>query len=213
MRAAVLAGGAARRYGGRPKGLVELAGRRILDRVVDAVQAATGEPPLLVANAAAGPTWRPDLRTVRDVRPGCGSLGGIYTAIVSAPEPVLCVAWDMPFVTSGLLRALVDGSTGYDAFLPESDNRRGVEPLCAVYGPACAPAIERQLASGDLRAIGFHAAVAVGTLPLERVHALAGEGEGEGEGLGRGGNPATLFFNVNTPEDLERAEAMWRQRG
>ncbi|MGH9262617.1 MAG: NTP transferase domain-containing protein, partial [Acidimicrobiales bacterium] len=33
----MLAGGAARRYGGQPKGLLQLGGRRILDRVVDAV--------------------------------------------------------------------------------------------------------------------------------------------------------------------------------
>lgn len=198
MRGAVLAGGAARRYGGRPKGLIELAGRRILDRVVDAVQAVTGEPPLLVANAPEGPSWRPDLRTVPDVRPGCGSLGGIYTAVVAGTGAVLCVAWDMPFVDVGLLRALVDGSAGCDVFLPESDGRRGVEPLCAVYGPACGPAIERQLARGDLMAIGFHDAVNVGTLPLERVRQV--------------GDPDVLFFNVNTPEDLARAEALWRRR-
>ena len=199
MRGAVLAGGAARRYGGRPKGLVELGGRRILDRVVDAVQSVTGEPPLVVANAPDGPGWRPDLRTVPDVRPGCGSLGGIYTAVVSGTGPVLCIAWDMPFVTPGLLRALAEGSAGYEAFLPESDGRRGVEPLCAVYGPACGPAIEGRLARGDLKAIGFHAEVKVGTLPLERVRAF--------------GEPELLFFNVNTPEDLERAEAVWRRHG
>ncbi len=198
MRAAVLAGGAARRYGGRPKGLVALGGRRILDRVVDAVQSVAGEPPLLVANAPDGPTWRPDLRTVPDVRPGCGSLGGIYTAVVSGSGPVLCVAWDMPFVSAELLQALRDGAAGCDAFLPESGSRRGVEPLCAVYGPACGPAIERQLAGGDLQAIGFHQSVKVGTLPLERVRAC--------------GDPAVLFFNVNTPEDLEQAEALWRRR-
>jgi molybdopterin-guanine dinucleotide biosynthesis protein A len=199
VRGAVLAGGAARRYGGRPKGLVEIAGHRVLDRVVDAVRAVTGEAPLLVANAPDGPTWRADLRTVPDVRPGYGSLGGIYTAVVSGSAPVLCVAWDMPFVTPGLLRALVDGSGGYDAFLPESDGRRGLEPLCAVYGPACGPAIERQFAGGDLRAIGFHSDVTVGTLPLDRVRAF--------------GDPAVLFFNINTPQDLERAEAVWRQHG
>ncbi|HEX4601724.1 MAG TPA: NTP transferase domain-containing protein, partial [Gemmatimonadales bacterium] len=70
MRAAVLAGGAARRYDGRPKGLLTLGGRRILDRVVDAVAAVAGEPPLLVVNAPEGPTWRPDLCVVPDVRPG-----------------------------------------------------------------------------------------------------------------------------------------------
>jgi molybdopterin-guanine dinucleotide biosynthesis protein A len=198
VRGAVLAGGAARRYGGHPKGLVELGGRRILDRVVDALAAVIGAAPLLVANAPDGPGWRPDLRTVPDVRPGCGSLGGIYTAVASGAGPVLCLAWDMPFVTPELLRALVEGSVTSDAFLPESDGRRGVEPLCAVYGPACGPAIERQLARQDLRAIGFHADVKVGTLPLERVRAY--------------GDPDVLFFNVNTPADLERAEAVWRQR-
>jgi molybdopterin-guanine dinucleotide biosynthesis protein A len=115
---------------------------------------------------------------------------------------VLCVAWDMPFVPVELLRALVEGARDYDAFLPESDGRRGMEPLCAVYGPACRAAIERQLAApppGDLRVIGFHAQVKVGTLPLDRVRAF--------------GDPAELFFNVNHPEDLQRAEGVWRRRG
>lgn len=198
MRGAVLAGGAARRYGGLHKGLLELGGRRILDRVVDALAAAVGAPPLIVANAPDAPGWRSDLCVLVDRRPGTGSLGGLYTAVTAAPGPVLCVAWDMPFVTPALLQTLIAGATGYDAFLPESDGRRGVEPLCAVYGPACAVAIEARLDAGDLRAIGFHDAVRVGRLPLDAVRAY--------------GDPGTLFFNVNSPADLERAEGMWRQR-
>jgi len=199
VRGAVLAGGAASRYGGRPKGLLEVGGRRILDVVVDAVATATGTPPLLVANAPDAESWRPDLRTIPDLRPGYGSLGGIYTAVASGSGAVLCVAWDMPFVSAGLLTALVAGAAPFDAFLPESDGRRGLEPLCAVYGPACRPAIEAQLQSGDLKAIGFHPGVKVGTLPLDRVRTF--------------GDPEELFFNVNRPEDLERAEVVWRRRG
>jgi molybdopterin-guanine dinucleotide biosynthesis protein A len=199
MRGAVLAGGAARRYGGLPKGLLESGGQRILDRVVEAVAGATGAAPLLVANDPRASTWRPDLRTISDARPGCGSLGGIYTAVVSGPGAVLCVAWDMPFVTSELLSALVEASSGFDAFLPESDGHRGMEPLCAVYGPACLPAIERRLAAGELEAIAFHPDVKVGTLALERVR--------------RYGDPETLFFNINRPEDLDRAQALWRRPG
>jgi len=200
MRGAVLAGGAASRYGGVPKGLLEVGGRRILDRVVDAVQAVTGEPPLLVANAPDAASWRPDLTTIPDVRPGFGSLGGIYTAVTAGPAPVLCVAWDMPFVPEALLRALADGAAAgnYDAFLPESSGRRGLEPLCAVYGPACGPAIERRLERGDLKAISFHDDVRVGILSIDQVR--------------RFGDPDELFFNVNTPDDLERAEAVWRRR-
>ncbi len=198
----MLAGGAASRYGGAPKGLLEVGGRRILDRVIDSVAAVTGSPPLLVANAADAPSWRPDLKTVPDARPGFGSLGGIYTAVAAGSEPVLCVAWDMPFVPSELLRALVDGATAgkFDVFLPESSGRRGLEPLCAVYGPACRAAIERRLDKGDLKAISFHADVRVGILPLAQVRAFGG------------GDPDELFFNVNTPADLARAEALWRRR-
>ena len=204
MRGAVLAGGAATRYGGVPKGLLAVGSERILDRVVDRVQAVTGALPLLVANAPGASAWRPDLKTIPDARPGFGSLGGIYTAVTAGPplEPVLCVAWDMPFVPEALLRALIEGATGgagnYDAFLPESSGRRGLEPLCAVYGPACGPAIERRLETGDLKAISFHADVRVGILSLAQVRAF--------------GDPDELFFNVNTPDDLERAEALWRRR-
>jgi molybdopterin-guanine dinucleotide biosynthesis protein A len=199
MRGAVLAGGAARRYGGSPKGLLMVGGRRILDRVTDALAAVTGRPPLLIANAPDARDWRPDLETIPDARPGSGSVGGIYTAVAAGAEPVLCVAWDMPFVNQGLLGALVDGSAGWDVFLPASGGKRGVEPLCAVYGPACRAAIARQLDRGDLKAIAFHADVRVGILSLDRVRAF--------------GDPDELFLNVNTPADLEHAEAVWRRRG
>ena len=201
MRGAVLAGGAASRYGGAPKGLVTVGGRRILDRVIDSVQTVTGSPPLLIANAPDAASWRADLRTVPDTRPGFGSLGGIYTAVVAAPGPVLCVAWDMPFVPEQLLRALVEGATAgnYDAFLPESSGRRGLEPLCAVYDASCGPAIARRLDQGDLKAISFHSDVRVGILSLAEVAKF--------------GDPVELFFNVNTPDELARAEALWRRRG
>jgi molybdopterin-guanine dinucleotide biosynthesis protein A len=158
---------------------------------------------LLIANAPDAAAWRTDVRTIPDVRPGYGSLGGIYTAVTAGSggegDPVLCVAWDMPFVTGPLLRALVERfeQGDVDAVLPESSGRRGLEPLCAVYGSACAPAIEKRLAAGDLKAISFHDDVRVGILSLARVRTF--------------GDPDELFFNVNTPQDLERAEALWRR--
>jgi hypothetical protein len=53
------------------------------------------------------------------------------------------------------------------------------------------------LDAGDLRAIGFHAGVRVSILPVERVR--------------RHGAPELLFFNVNTADDLGRAEALWQE--
>ena len=197
MRAAILAGGGATRFGGRPKGLERVGGSRILDRLADTMTAALGNPPLLVANAPEAPGWHRDLRVVADVRPGLGSLGGIYTAVVEAPAPVVVVAWDMPFISVALVRALAVGLESHDACLPQSGGRRGVEPLCAAYGPACREAIAASLDAGDLRAIGFHAAIRVGILPHAEVARL--------------GDPALLFYNVNTTDDLARADQLWRR--
>jgi molybdopterin-guanine dinucleotide biosynthesis protein A len=198
VQGAILAGGGATRFGGKPKGLEVVGGERILDRLVRVMTAAFDGPPLLVANAPEAPEWRPDLRVVPDVRPGLGSLGGIYTAVVEAPAPVVCVAWDMPFVSAALLRRLAGGLLEHDAYLPQSDGRRGVEPLCAGYGPACREAIAASLDQGDLRAIGFHARIRVGILLLSEVQ--------------RSGDPDLLFFNVNTSDDLARADELWRRQ-
>jgi molybdenum cofactor guanylyltransferase len=196
VRGAILGGGAASRYGGKPKGLERVGGERILDRLVAALRAATGDAPVLVANAPDATVWAPGLTVVRDPRPDCGSLGGIYAAVTAGEGPVLLVAWDMPFVSADLLEALRDGAAGFDVFLPESGGRRGIEPLCGVYAPACAGPIAERLDDEDYRATGFHPAVRVGHLPVDAVR--------------RVGDPETLFFNVNSPDDLAQAEELWR---
>jgi molybdopterin-guanine dinucleotide biosynthesis protein A len=194
VRGAILAGGGATRMGGAPKGLLEIHGRRILDHLVDAFVEALGGLPLLVANVPEAPGWQPELRVVTDRRPGFGSLGGLYTAVLEAPAPVVCVAWDMPFVPAALIRELGEGLSGVDVSIPASGGRRGVEPLCAGYGPATGPAMAEALDRGDLRAIAFHGAVRVRILSESEVRQF--------------GDPDRLFFNVNTADDLVRANGM-----
>lgn len=194
---AVVAGGRSTRYGGAPKGLLEVGGQRILDRVVEALAAATGSLPALYASAPDAASWRPGLAVHPDVVPDIGALGGILTAVETA-GPVVCVAWDMPFVPAALLRDLAEGLASADAVIPESGSRRGLEPLCAAYGPACGPAIRAALARGDSRAIGFHGDVRVARLPKDAVLKY--------------GDPDVLFFNINAPLDLQQAEALCRAR-
>jgi molybdopterin-guanine dinucleotide biosynthesis protein A len=180
--------------GGAPKGLFVVEGRRILDRLVDEAIAAFGTDPLLVANAPDAARWRAGLPPVADLIPETGTLGGLYTAVVAGPAPIVCVAWDMPFVRAPLLRRLAEGLASADVFLPASDGRRGVEPLCAGYGPGCAEPMRAAIARGDFRAIAFHPVVRVGILPAAEV--------------ARFGPPERLFFNVNTAEDLAAAERL-----
>lgn len=199
----ILAGGQASRFGGRPKGLEVVQGQRVIDRVAGALRDALrdalphpGGELLLVANDPAARQWLPGVPVVADVRPGFGSLGGLLTALISVNTPVLVVAWDMPFVPAGLLRTLrIQGESGpYDAVVPSSGSRRGVEPLCAYYTPACAAPIARRLDAGDRRMVGF--------LEDVRVHHL------DPAMVRRFGDPARIFLNINEPADLIAAEGL-----
>ena len=187
----ILAGGQATRYGGAPKGLERVGGRRIVDRVADAL-AAAADSLLLIANDPAAGEWLPGVPMAGDVRSGAGSLGGIHAALVHASSPVLVVAWDMPFVPASLLSEMRDTARVADAVVPESGSRRGLEPLCAWYSPACIPAIERRLDADDRRVIGFYDDITLLRFPAERV--------------ARHGDPSLLFLNVNSRDDLEFAE-------
>lgn len=198
VRSAILAGGAAKRFSAKPKGLEKVGGERILDRVIRVLESAVEEPPLLVANADEAQSWVERLVVVKDLMPHCGSLGGIYTVVARSSHSVFIVAWDMPFLRVELLTALIDGASGFDVYLPESNGPLGFEPLCGVYRPECAEPIKAALRQEDLRTSSFHEHVRVGTLALADVKAF--------------GDPDVLFFNVNAPDDLAKAEQLWKDQ-
>ncbi len=199
---AILAGGESSRYGS-PKALARVGGVRIIDRVAAALGAVTPDL-VLLANE---PALFPDLRlpTRPDVHRGLGALGGIHSALVWARESerpgIIAVACDMPFPSTPLLRRLRDvafgrggapPSGGPDLVVPESQGRRGIEPLFAAYGIGCLDAIEARIRAGDHRMVSFHDDVRVERIPLAEVSSM--------------GDPTKMFLNVNTPEDRDRAE-------
>lgn len=190
---ALLAGGENRRYGSH-KALAPVGGRPILERSLAAMAAATDRIGI-VANEpgpylAAGRPVRPDLR------PGTGVLGGILTAVRWAREEgctaALVLACDMPFVSGALLRRLAREAGPGIVAAPASSGRRGLEPLCAVYGVATDAAIEAALDRGDRAVVSFFDAVELRVLGEEEVR--------------RFGDPGRMFWNVNRPGDRETAD-------
>ena len=94
-----------------------------------------------------------------------------------------------------LLRRMLALTEDADAVVPVIDGRP--EPTHALYSKACLPFIEPRLISGDLKISGFYDQVRVRYLSEEDVAAL---------------DPEFLsFFNVNTPEDLDRALSLAAQ--
>jgi molybdopterin-guanine dinucleotide biosynthesis protein A len=181
-RAAILAGGRARRLGGE-KPTAELAGRPLIAYPLAAAAGARLEPFVV----AKGETVLPQLDCEVTVEPDLPvhPLRGILTALEHAGGPVLVLGCDMPFVTAPLLTWLAAWDPPAVA---EVDGR--IEPLLAIYGPADAPRLEAALErEGPLRE-------AVTRLEPQRV--------GEAQ-LGRFGDPRDLARSVNTEADLAQA--------
>src|SRR3954447_21273265 len=188
----LLAGGAARRFSGMPKGLALVDGLRIADRVLAALRGATDRQ-VVVANDARAPFWFPGMPITRDSEEGLGPLYGLRTAFVAAHgEPMLVVAWDMPFVTTALLKHLrALGETGVSAVIPTPGLPSSAQPLCAYYAAEALAVCERLLAAGERRAGALH-----DTLPPVR---RLGAAE-----LADFGDPSRLLLSVDTLADLAR---------
>ncbi|HKB25656.1 MAG TPA: molybdenum cofactor guanylyltransferase [Methylomirabilota bacterium] len=187
----IQAGGKSTRMGGRPKALLPLGGRRIVERVVAAVAPAVDD--LLVVTNTPELYAFLGLPMVGDVYPDCGSLGGIYSGLKQAPgDAAFTVACDMPFLHPDVVRLVVGRAGAGDVVIPRVGGQW--ETLHAAYAKSCLPAIEAQLVAGRLKIVEFFARVSVVEIAEAEV--------------ARHRDPALVFMNVNTPEELERARAL-----
>jgi len=182
--------------GGEPKALLDLGGRRIIDRVVDVMTAITDDL-LIVTNT-------PDLYAslglpmVPDTFPDGGSLGGIYSGLRAASgASAFTVACDMPFLSADVARLVVGRAPEADVVIPRTGGQ--LETLHACYAKSCLGPMEARLRAGRLRITGFFEAVRVLEIPEAEVARIA--------------SPEVVFMNVNTPEELERARALVREAG
>jgi molybdopterin-guanine dinucleotide biosynthesis protein A len=192
----IQAGGKSSRMGGRPKALLELGGRRIIERVLDAVRPVVDDV-LIVTNTPDLYRFL-DVPMVADVYPEHGSLGGIFTGLAAAPGDVaFTVACDMPFVHCEIARLVVARAGEGDVVIPRVGDQ--LETLHAVYGKTCLPHIEARLQAGRLKIVGFFESVRVVEVAEDEV--------------ARYRAPEVAFMNVNTPEELERARALAARLG
>ena len=148
----VQAGGRSTRMGGRPKALMELGGRRIIDRVVEVVRAVADD--VLIVTNAPELYASLDLPMVPDAFPDHGSLGGIYSGLRAAPgDAAFTVACDMPFLMAEVARLVTRRAGDADVVVPlVGDSTRRCTPATRRRAsgrsrPACARAGSRSWAS------------------------------------------------------------------
>lgn len=107
--AAILAGGASRRYGSN-KALADASGLPMAARVRDAIRGA-GIDPVVVVGGDARTATELGLVLVEDLFPGEGPLGATATALnFFTQSHVLVVACDMPLLKPATVAAVVGGT-------------------------------------------------------------------------------------------------------
>jgi molybdopterin-guanine dinucleotide biosynthesis protein A len=186
----ILAGGQARRLGGRNKASLMLGATTVLERQLDRLRHATQDVIIVASDRQAYRSA--NVRVVEDLRPGDGALGALYTAIhESGTDRTLIVACDMPFISVDFLGYLMSAGRDVDIAIPRT--ARGYEPLCATYSRGSADGILRLLEENRFKLAD------VATIPGLNVREIR-----QAE-LAPFGPEDTLFFNINTPEDYARA--------
>lgn len=148
MNCYLLVGGISRRMGS-PKGELELGGRRFLDRVRDAAEAAFDS---ITAVQRPGGEPIPGLRTIfESEHESSGAIFGLQRALEDAGARLWLLGVDYPLMTSGFLRDL---RARFERSLqPVLVPMSGGMPqmLCAGYDPSILESVNSRIATGNLR--------------------------------------------------------------
>jgi molybdopterin-guanine dinucleotide biosynthesis protein A len=192
----VLAGGLARRMGGGDKARLEIGGITILDRVLATLSA---QCPGIIINANGDPKRFADtgLTVVPDNVEGFpGPLAGVLAGLDwlaaqnNGIEWLMSVPGDCPFLPDDLVERLHQARRQMGAGVPLACARSGEwrHPVVALWPLALRQELRKALVEEDLRKIEVFTArhgVAIADWPAD---------------------PIDPFFNINTPEDVAKAE-------
>lgn len=196
----ILAGGQSRRMGGLDKPLVELGGKILLTRVAGRF---ASQVDAMVINANRnqrryrefGFPLAPD--SVRGFAgPLAGVLAGMDWAHQNGCERIVTVAGDTPFFPDDLVIRLDEAATRESkpiamAANPDHERGRARHPTFGLWPANLRGDLREALASGVRKVVHWADQHGVATALFEDEEA---------------------FFNINTPEDLERAEAILKGR-
>ncbi len=191
----ILAGGKSRRMG-RPKSLISWRGQPLIMEVSRRLGLITDK--LLLVTDEPGRYPFLDIPKVPDLFVNRGPMGGLHSGLHHAETPwMILTACDQPFLDPGLLGLLASYAdrTGIDAVVPSLPGGY-IEPLCALYSRDILPGLTRWLEQEERSSLRDF-------LPTINCHYLP---PGEWEAFGP---PERLFFNMNTPADLKRAQTMF----
>lgn len=171
---------------GSDKAFVNLKGRTLLQRALEAAHAVTDDVRIVGERSKFAP-YGP---VVEDIFRDSGPLGGIHSALATTTTELnLILAVDLPFMEPGFLTYLCRRAQQTDAVVVLPRAAGGWQPLCAAYRKAFGTFAEQALKAGSNKIDSLFAAIPV--LCIEE------------QEITNAGFSVEMFRNVNTPEELK----------
>jgi molybdopterin-guanine dinucleotide biosynthesis protein A len=181
----ILVGGKSRRMG-RDKAFLEVAGKPLIERVLEVFRESFAQVVLVGDRAELFADY--GLPILPDIFPG-SSLGGLYTGLHYAEtEYVFVSSCDIPFPNAEILRYICSQKDGFDAVVPSTP--LGYEPLFALYSKSCLVPIRTNLENGEFCAYAYYPQIHVRYVLSEELAHFDRDGR--------------AFVNINTPEEFAR---------
>ena len=186
----ILAGGKNTRMGTN-KAFITVYGQRIIDRTADLFNALFRQV-ILVTNAPLEYSLL-DIEIAADLMQESSPLTGIYTGLFYSSSPYCFVAGcDMPLINRSVLEYMISLYPHHDVIIPLLED--GYHPLHAIYSKRSMKPMEDLLRAGKFKITDVFSRVRLCEVTAHEVRPLD-------PGL-------RSFFNINTPEDLNRLTGM-----
>ncbi|NNL41034.1 MAG: molybdenum cofactor guanylyltransferase [Desulfobacterales bacterium] len=191
----ILAGGMNTRFSGQPKAFISVGGKRIIDHLYSIFNALFEDIILVTNDPHKFLEW--NIKIVADLFAVRSSITGIHAGLFYTLNPhAFFAACDTPFLKKELVETIISSiEQGIDVVVPQT--QAGFEPLCAVYSKKCLKPIEEQILQNQLTIRKLFKKRRVKKIP---------------EKILRIQDPDLVsFFNINTPQDQEKAEKMFKK--
>jgi len=188
----ILSGGLNTRFSGKNKAFVSVGGRLIIDRLLEVFSELFDDLILVTNHPEEFLQW--DLTIVTDIFDLRSSLTGIHTGLFYSNNPyAFFSACDTPFLNKDLVGILIEQiEPKIDIIMPQT--AAGFEPLCAIYSKRCLKPAEDHLKARKLKIQWALRSSRTKIIPEKELRKVDPE--------------LRSFFNINTPQDLARAEEM-----
>lgn len=177
---------------GQPKALLPFDGQPLIVHLIAALRPLFHEVVVVAAPDQELPALPAKL--VRDAVPYQGPVGGIFYGLSAAESDVgFAISCDAVFLNRELIRLVLLRVAHHDAAVPYWQDH--FQPLHAAYRRSVLPYLERQLARGELKLVELFDSVRTRRINENEIRTVDPEG--------------WAFFNINTPEDYEKALRRW----